>query len=117
MVVRNRLEQLRKRQRDEALQAQEELLAGVARSAAGGDRVVPEIDATNEETVVPEDMEPYHRLMSPALLDIRKLPYEERQIDIVTEMEDLRAIVSYSTPVLLFPVSHLDFSSWSSVVQ
>ncbi|KAL7284306.1 hypothetical protein ACG7TL_001591 [Trametes sanguinea] len=37
VVVRNRLEQLRKRQRDEALQAQEELLAGVARSAQRGE--------------------------------------------------------------------------------
>lgn len=93
--MRNRLEQLRKRQRDEALQAQEELLAGVARSAARGDRrVVPEMDASNHETVVEEDIEPYDRAMSPALLDIRKLPYEERQIDIVTEMGDLRAIVS-----------------------
>ena len=37
VVVRNRLEQLRKRQRDEALQAQEELLAGVAKSAQRGE--------------------------------------------------------------------------------
>ena len=42
VVVRNRLEQLRKRQRDEALQAQEELLAGVAKSAQRGEaRVIP----------------------------------------------------------------------------
>lgn len=95
MVVRNRLEQLRKRQRDEALQAQEELLAGVAKSAARGDRrAVPEVDPSQQEAVVDEEMEPYDRAMSPALLDIRKLPYDERQIDIVTELEDLRTIVS-----------------------
>lgn len=95
VVVRNRLEQLRKRQRDEALQAQEELLAGVAKSAARGDRHVGfEVDAPQQETVADEDIEPYDRSMSPALLDIRKLPYDEREIDIVTEMEDLRAIVS-----------------------
>ncbi|TCD67004.1 hypothetical protein EIP91_000684 [Steccherinum ochraceum] len=94
VVVRNRLEQLRKRQRDEALQAQEELLAGVAKSASRGDRrAVPDIDPSQQETVAAEEMEPYDRAMSPALLDIRKLPYEERQIDIVTEMDDLRNLL------------------------
>ena len=93
--MRNRLEQLRKRQRDEALQAQEELLAGVVKSAARGDhRAIPEVDAAHQEAAAKEDIEPYDRSMSPALLDIRRLPYEERQIDIVTEMEDLRSIVS-----------------------
>ncbi|THH33610.1 hypothetical protein EUX98_g594 [Antrodiella citrinella] len=92
VVVRNRLEQLRRRQRDEALQAQEELLAGVVKNGGKGDRVIPEVES-NQETVAEEDKEPYDRAMSPALLDIRKLPYEERQIDIVTEMEDLRSIL------------------------
>ena len=92
MVVRNRLEQLRKRQRDEALQAQEELLAGVARSAARGERPVPS-EAQDQTAVPAEDIEPYDRSMSPPLLDIRKLPYDERQIDIVTELEDLRDLV------------------------
>ena len=100
--MRNRLEQLRKRQRDEALQAQEELLAGVAKSAARGDRrIIPEIEAAQQEVVAEEDVEPYDRSMSPALLDIRKLPYEERQIDIITEMEDLRAIVCHACRRLL----------------
>ncbi|CAL1700554.1 unnamed protein product [Somion occarium] len=95
VVVRNRLEQLRKRQRDEALQAQEELLAGVAKSAARGDRrgVMPEVDGSGQEAVPPEEVEPYDGSMSPTLLDIRKLPYEERQIDIVTELEDLRELM------------------------
>ncbi|KAH8094799.1 mid region of cactin-domain-containing protein [Cristinia sonorae] len=94
VVVRNRLEQLRKRQRDEALQAQEELLAGVVRSATRGDRhAIPETGPTQQETIAEEDIEPYDRSMSPALLDIRKLPYEERQIDIVTEMDDLRTLM------------------------
>ena len=92
VVVRNRLEQLRKRQRDEALQAQEELLAGVARSAARGER--PNAVAENAEPEPAEEQEPYDRSMSPALIDITKLPYEERQIDIVTELEDLRALMA-----------------------
>ncbi|KAG2152908.1 mid region of cactin-domain-containing protein [Suillus clintonianus] len=94
VVVRNRLEQLRKRQRDEALHAQEELLAGVARSAAQGlkdaNYVAP---ATTTEADTQEDIEPYDRSMSPLLLDIRKLTEDEREIDIVTELDDLRALL------------------------
>ncbi|PCH41228.1 hypothetical protein WOLCODRAFT_100075 [Wolfiporia cocos MD-104 SS10] len=95
VVVRNRLEQLRKRQRDEALQAQEELLAGVAKSASRGDarNVVPLTNAAQQEADAAEGMELYDRSMSPELLDIRKLSYEERQIDIVTAKEDLRALM------------------------
>ncbi|KAH9936936.1 mid region of cactin-domain-containing protein [Amylocystis lapponica] len=95
VVVRNRLEQLRKRQRDEALQAQEELLAGVAKSAARGDirNVIPAVDKADAEADETEDKEAYDRSMSPPLLDIRKLQHEERQIDIVTAVEDLRALM------------------------
>ena len=50
-------------------------------------------DNAEQENEPVEEQEPYDRSMSPALLDITKLPYEERQIDIVTEMEDLRALV------------------------
>lgn len=94
VVVRNRLEQLRKRQRDEALHAQEELLAGVARSAAQGlkdaNYVAP---TTTAEADTQEDTEPYDRSMSPPLIDIRKLTEDEREIDIVTELDDLRALL------------------------
>ncbi|TFY80751.1 hypothetical protein EWM64_g3261 [Hericium alpestre] len=91
VVVRNRLEQLRKKQRDEALQAQEELLEGVASDAVKGKAHVIEPAAQQERTVA-EDIEPYNRAMSPALVDITKLPYEERQIDIVLEADDTRAL-------------------------
>ncbi|TFK43218.1 mid region of cactin-domain-containing protein [Crucibulum laeve] len=93
VVVRNRLEQLRKRQRDEALQAQEELLAGVARSAKKlASEAVVDTDVREEE-VSPEDIEPYNRSMSPPLLDITKLPAEEREIDILTQEEDRRNLL------------------------
>ncbi|KAF7971779.1 hypothetical protein HWV62_36169 [Athelia sp. TMB] len=95
VVVRNRLEQLRKRQRDEALQAQEELLAGVAKSAArkaGLDAPVAEVLPEKMEIELVEEVEPYHRSMSPGLLDITRLPAEERQIDILTEEEDRLAL-------------------------
>lgn len=92
VVVRNRLEQLRKRQRDAALQAQEELLAGVAKSAQRGEaRVIP-ADVVAEQDAA-EQVEPYDRSMSPPLIDIRKLHHEERQIDILTTLEDLRYLV------------------------
>ncbi|GJE84046.1 mid region of cactin-domain-containing protein [Phanerochaete sordida] len=94
VVVRNRLEQLRKRQRDEALHAQEELLAGVARSAARGERPNAIAENTEQMNEPAEEQEPYDRSMSPPLIDITKLPYEERQIDIVTEIEDLRALLA-----------------------
>ncbi|KDQ64665.1 hypothetical protein JAAARDRAFT_28303 [Jaapia argillacea MUCL 33604] len=96
VVVRNRLEQLRKRQRDEALLAQEELLAGVvnhAKNIAAEGRVAVAVSETAEQEAVPaEQVEPYNRAMSPPVIDITKLQHEDRQIDIVTEIEDLRAL-------------------------
>jgi len=92
VVVRNRLEQLRKRQRDEALRAQEELLSGVAKSASRGD-VRPVVTNAQREADAAEEAEEYDRSMSPVLLDIRRLPYEERQIDIITAKEDLRSLM------------------------
>ncbi|KAH7887972.1 mid region of cactin-domain-containing protein [Phlebopus sp. FC_14] len=96
VVVRNRLEQLRKRQRDEALQAQEELLAGVARSAVQGTadaRLLIPSAASGELDVQPEDIEPYDRSMSPSLIDITKLYGEQREIDITTQEEALRVLL------------------------
>jgi hypothetical protein len=96
VVVRNRLEQLRKKQRDEALLAQEELLAGVAKSAArGSSRPAIALPDVNYQDVPAEDMEPYDRTASPTLLDITSLPLEERQIDILTEAEDRRSLVRF----------------------
>lgn len=95
VVVRNRLEQLRKRQRDEALQAQEELLAGVARTASR--RTAQDVTAETElvEEVIPaEEMEMYDRAMTPPLIDITKLSTDEREIDIVLDFDDRQALVS-----------------------
>lgn len=90
------MEQLRKRQRDEALQAQEELLAGVARTASSRAEPAVEMDVVQQEEVVPvEEMEEYHRDMSPPILDITRLMPEEREIDILTEYEHLRALVGF----------------------
>lgn len=78
------------------MQAQEELLAGVARSASR--RTVLDAVIENEavEEVVPtEDIEVYQRSMSPTLLDISALLPEEREIDIITEKEDRRSLVRF----------------------
>ncbi|KAF7776334.1 hypothetical protein Agabi119p4_4727 [Agaricus bisporus var. burnettii] len=92
VVVRNRLEQLRKRQRDEALQAQEELLAGVARAASKKVSLVIPVDIKGTEEVG-EEIEPYDRAMSPELIDIAKLRGEERDVDIISAVDDLRNII------------------------
>ncbi|KAH9482412.1 Cactin [Psilocybe cubensis] len=93
VVVRNRLEQLRKRQRDEALQAQEELLAGVARSAIRRHAAEPVVEMGAIEEVIPtEDIEKYDRAMSPPMIDITKLAQDEREIDILIDKEDRRAL-------------------------
>ncbi|KAK2466484.1 hypothetical protein APHAL10511_002126 [Amanita phalloides] len=88
VVVRNRLEQLRKRQRDEALHAQEELLAGVAKSASKkvSDSVILPVQV--DLYGVAEKTEPYDRAMSPERLDIAKLNSDDRQIRIVNEEDD-----------------------------
>ncbi|PPQ83266.1 hypothetical protein CVT25_004005 [Psilocybe cyanescens] len=93
VVVRNRLEQLRKRQRDEALQAQEELLAGVARSALRRNAADPVVEMEIIEEAVPaEDIEMYDRAMSPPLIDITKLSQDEREVDILIDKEDRQSL-------------------------
>lgn len=97
VVVRNRLEQLRKRQRDEALVAQQELLAGANDSASrgwGGDMRAEATVADNiaQSEDATEQVEPYSRAMSPPLLDLSSLRYEDRQLDIVGEDEARAAL-------------------------
>jgi hypothetical protein len=106
VVVQNRLEQLRKRQRDEALHAQEELLAGVVRSISKNVGV-PFVSEAQEQLDSEEVVEPYDRSMSPQPIDITKLPYDERQMDIVTGPEDKKALVRLVLLIYHVSVSHL----------
>jgi hypothetical protein len=100
--MQNRLEQLRQRQREQALKVQEELGgkiadtgeqddAALARQAA--EAAAEEMDL-GDEVDIEEDVELYEREMSPELVDGNKLPYEDRTLPIVDEEEDLRALVS-----------------------
>ncbi|KAF7331853.1 Ubiquitin activating enzyme [Mycena kentingensis (nom. inval.)] len=92
VVVRNRLEQLRRRQRDEALQAQEELMVGVANGAARQNESTVEVRA--EQTEIPVETVEYHRDMSPDRIDLRNVPAEDRDLDIVTAKDQLRALLA-----------------------
>jgi hypothetical protein len=92
VVVRNRLEQLRRRQRDEAYQAQEELLAGVAKSASTG-RAAPIAEMDKEEADA-DETESYDRSMTPPVFELSQLSTEERAWDVVSAKEDLYSLVS-----------------------
>lgn len=91
VVVMNRLEQLRKRQRDEALQAQEELLAGVSRAAKQAETAPAQEDV--EMAAADETIEPYDRGMSPLPFHLSVLPPDDRQIETVDELTDRAALV------------------------
>jgi len=89
----NRLEQLRKKQRDEALQAQEELLAGVPRGAKAPESAPEQNDA---QMAAPEDeVEPYDRSMSPVPVELTDLHPDDRLIEIIDELSDRAALVSF----------------------
>lgn len=95
--MRNRLEHLRKRQRKEALQAQEELLAGVANAASKqpipmAPPPVPEkvLNTVAEDNVLVEE---YSRAMSPPLLELNKLSSDDKMLKIVIPKDDLRELV------------------------
>ena len=101
VVVRNRLEQLRKRQRDEAMVAQEELLAGntkkpLARAWGGDMHAVAIQEVKNAKDDGEDAQETYGRFMSPAPIDLKRLSYEDRQLPIISEEEDIRMLVSVS---------------------
>lgn len=95
VVVRNRLEQLRKRQRDEALHAQEELLAGVVKLASNRvpNNVVSSAQIDLEGAT--EEVEPYDREMSPEPLDTAKLNSDDRQIRVISVENDKRDLVRF----------------------
>lgn len=92
--MQNRLEQLRKRQRDEAFQAEEELRASA--KGWGGDMRAEAEPEPQDETpaMVVDEREPYEREMSPVLIDIMSLPSEDRQVEIISELDAVKALVS-----------------------
>ncbi|KAJ9106383.1 hypothetical protein QFC21_001529 [Naganishia friedmannii] len=91
VVIKNRLEQLRQKQRQQALKVQEELGGTMASSsvlANATDISEADAEAVEEE----EELEEYSREMSPELLDPARLPQEDRNMPIVDEEDELRAL-------------------------
>lgn len=77
-------------------------MAGVGRGGSsaknwGGDmhaEVPSEVpEETAQTSMEIDDSEPYQREMSPVVFDLTRLPLEERQIEIIDEMEDRRRLV------------------------
>ena len=109
--MRNRLEQLRKRQRDEALQAQQELLASHTNpskanwgSEMRADAVsgIPDIIVAEHDTTETEE---YDNQMSPVLMDVKKLSYEDRQLPLVDPQAGLDELVSANAYAIDFKLS------------
>ena len=115
IVVMNRLEQLRKRQRDEALQAQQDLLEGVSRRAAPAPHTTTTTAAGDDEDMedgtaagVVELLEVYERSMSPERVMFGGLGHEERGVEVVDEDVDRAALVRFISPSS-YPLCWLTF--------
>lgn len=100
MVIQNRLEQLRQRQREQALKVQEELggtLAEATEAVAGRairQDAIDEALAADKEAEVVEEVEEYSREMSPEVVAHKSLSSDDRGLPIVNEEDDMRALVS-----------------------
>ena len=113
VVLQNRLEQLRLRQREDALKVQSDVAAQVTHAAGraggwgagandGGDDM-EDIDE-EEEQIIEEDMlEAYSEEMGPELFHPSKLSYEDKQVPVVDELEEKKKLVSPRP----FPLSSL----------
>ena len=101
VVLMNRLEQFKKRQREDAAKVQQELGGTVLTSqtdanAFGGDMhaEVGIPDDADDEMDEDDYVEEYDPEMSPKPLDQRTMQFEERRLPIIDEEDNLRAIVS-----------------------
>lgn len=106
MVLKNRLEQFKKRQREDAAKHHAELSDQIAKKAEdnfGGDMhaevALPDLDTAGEDADDEDDfVEDYDPEMSPKPADVRLMQLEERRLPIIEEEDDLRAIVSQVKP-------------------
>jgi hypothetical protein len=94
----NRLEQFKKRQREDAAKVQQELggvfAGGAPQGVYGGDLHMEGGNEADDELDEDDFVEDYDPEMSPAPADLRALHLEERKLPIVTEDDYLREIVS-----------------------
>lgn len=88
---------MRKRQRDEALQAQVELLEAASLAPrnewpADVELLPPQKEDGDVEMEV-DETDSYTRDMSPPLFEPGRLSYEDRQLTIIKPIDELRALV------------------------
>jgi hypothetical protein len=100
VVLMNRLEQFKKRQREDAAKLQAELGGVLVNRKAeadnfGGDMhaEVGEAEDADDEADEDDYVEEYDPDMSPAPVDLRTMMLEERRLPIVDEEDELRALV------------------------
>jgi len=88
---------LRKRQRDEALQAQVELLGAASLGHRNEQHADVEPPSSQKEDgdveMEVDETEAYTRDMSPPLYEPGRLSYEDRQVTVVKPIDDLRTLV------------------------
>ncbi|KAK4683925.1 cactin, partial [Tremellales sp. Uapishka_1] len=102
IVLKNRLEQFKKRQREDAAKVHAELggvMANKKQDAFGGDIQaeagdLEEVDDEDVEEDEDDYVEDYDRGMSPEPVDPTKMTLEERRLPIVEEEDELRALFS-----------------------
>lgn len=101
VVLMNRLEQFKKRQREDAARVQAELggvfAAGAPSGVFAGDMQLNGGNEADDELDEDDVVEEYEAEMSPVPVDLRALHLEERKLPIVTEDDYLREIVSVPT--------------------
>jgi hypothetical protein len=100
VVLQNRLEQLRRRQRDEAARVQSELQQNLATNFAVN-RAMEEAaeDVVMADEVEDEDVEEYEREMSPESTE--KVSAEDRNLELLDELEELEKLVRRSALFIL----------------
>lgn len=96
----NRLEQFKKRQREDAAKLQAELGGVLVNRKADADNFggdmhaeVGEAEDADDEADEDDYVEEYDPDMSPAPVDLRTMMLEERRLPIVDEEDELRALV------------------------
>ncbi|CAG8528762.1 14940_t:CDS:2 [Acaulospora morrowiae] len=99
IVLRKRLEQLRKKQRQEAIKVQEELESALASHNIYHDYTGQEYSTEDDVVKTPEPMvEEYDRSMSPR--PIERLSREDKQYEIIDPKEDLKKLKERRREVL-----------------
>ncbi len=123
VVLMNRLEQFKKRQREDAAKVQAELGGVLVKGKSdadnfGGDMHAEVGDAEDADDEADEDdyVEEYDPEMSPAPVDIRTMQLEERRLPIINEEDELRAIVR-SSPSFCSELMLVQFAARHAITE